>query len=330
MKFISIVLPVYKNEDYVEKSIESVLEQSYSEFELIIVLNGMTKFNEKLKAKYTDKRIKYISIPRNIGSYWGTETGIQASNGDYIAFIGSDDYWAKDKLAIQIEALEDDIGSVFFYPTMINETDDRIFRDKLFALPNEFNGSINEELNYLFYHMNGLCWSSALIEKKLLEKSSWSMARFKQLCDKAHWINCLKKKRIICLEHRDKVFYRIHVGGNECLNDIDITHNRVILENYYLLRQYADFNLSQLKDIFGIEYEGRDESDLSRILYLIAATRRITDNKIVNKSLNLLGSNLWMELLGKPEVKEKESLMDLVRSEDLVNYYIPNAFDVTL
>ena len=163
-----------------------MLNQTYKNFEFIFIFNGESKMNEIVKSKFSDKRIRYIEFKENQGSYWSVEHGIQKARGKYIAFIGSDDYWEKDKLELQISALKTkrNIGAVFYTPTLVDQTDNNFFQDGLFSNASEFNGTRFHELHHFFYNMNGLCWSSALIERNLLEKSSWKMGRYKQLCNK--------------------------------------------------------------------------------------------------------------------------------------------------
>ncbi len=96
---ISVVMPVYNVEKYVAESIQSVLNQSYENFELIIVDDGGQDKSIDICHGFNDPRIKIIS-QKNRGLAGARNTGINAASGSYIAFLDSDDLWHKDKLSL--------------------------------------------------------------------------------------------------------------------------------------------------------------------------------------------------------------------------------------
>lgn len=96
MKF-SIIVPTYNRENYLFKCIDSVLDQTYDNFELIIVDDGSTDNTEKLVKKYKDKRIKYFKN-ENHGIGYSRNFGLDKAKGDYIFFLDSDDYLNEDML----------------------------------------------------------------------------------------------------------------------------------------------------------------------------------------------------------------------------------------
>lgn len=288
--------------------------------------------NEIVKSKFSDKRIRYIEFKENQGSYWSVEHGIKKARGKYIAFIGSDDYWEKDKLDSQISALKNkrNIGAVFYEPTLVDKNGNNFFQDGLFSNAPDFNGTRFSELHHFFYNMNGLCWSSALIERKLLEKASWKMGRYKQLCDKKHWINCLKKKNIYVLPDKNKVFYRIHTN-NECLSDLDKVHNRVILENAFLLMDYLKFSAEELNNIFKTELsdENLKFTEKNKVFVFTKMCNRKTKNPIVNRALNLAGAFVWFENFGNKEVSSFQ-YQNKISNNEMLEISVPTSFDVRL
>lgn len=94
----SIIIPVYNVQDYVAKCIESIMQQTYKNFEIIVVDDGSTDDSKKIVKNFSDKRIKIIS-KENGGLSSARNEGLKHINGDYIWFIDSDDY-------IEIDALE--------------------------------------------------------------------------------------------------------------------------------------------------------------------------------------------------------------------------------
>ncbi len=106
---VSILLPAYNTEKYIEESIQSVLRQSFSNFELIILNDGSTDRTQSIIDRYAslDDRIVPI-IQKNIGLVSTLNKGIELANGKFIARIDGDDPWMNEKLSEQVEALESD------------------------------------------------------------------------------------------------------------------------------------------------------------------------------------------------------------------------------
>ncbi len=108
---VSVIIPTYNREQFLPKAINSVLNQSFKDFELIILDDGSNDNTKELINKYDDKRIHYHYIDHlgNISSI--RNLALELSRGEYIAFLDSDDLWLKDKLAIQIAILRQNQNS---------------------------------------------------------------------------------------------------------------------------------------------------------------------------------------------------------------------------
>lgn len=102
---VSIVLPVYNAGKYLKEAIQSILDQSYTNFELIIINDGSTDDSEKLIRSYTDKRICYV-FQQNTGLAGALNTGLKTAKGKYIARQDQDDISLVDRLQKQVEFLE--------------------------------------------------------------------------------------------------------------------------------------------------------------------------------------------------------------------------------
>ena len=115
---VSVIMPLYNMEAYVNKSIESVLEQTFFNFELIIVDDGSTDNSAKIVSEYSDERIKYFK-QINSGVSAARNFGILKAQGRYCAFLDPDDIWLSNKLEIQISSMEKEeiacTGTLMFY-----------------------------------------------------------------------------------------------------------------------------------------------------------------------------------------------------------------------
>lgn len=112
---ISVIMPAYNTEKYIGKSIESVLKQDYEDFELIVVDDGSKDNTKNIVRQYAakDARIKLIVQEENQGVSVARNTGIDIAQGDYIAFLDSDDLWEKDSLSVLLtEALHSKAGFI--------------------------------------------------------------------------------------------------------------------------------------------------------------------------------------------------------------------------
>lgn len=105
---VSIITPAYNAADYIAETIESVLAQTYKNWEMLIV-NDCSKDNtSEIVQSYAakDKRIKLINLKQNSGAAVARNTAIQNAKGRYIAFLDSDDLWKKEKLQKQLSFMQ--------------------------------------------------------------------------------------------------------------------------------------------------------------------------------------------------------------------------------
>ena len=99
---ISIVTPVYNSENYIEETIKSVLEQSYTDWEWILVDDGSADRSAEIIEQYNDSRIRLIR-QKNKGAAAARNRGIEAAKGRYIAFLDADDIWDPNKLTNSLQ-----------------------------------------------------------------------------------------------------------------------------------------------------------------------------------------------------------------------------------
>ena len=98
--FVSIIIPCYNSQQFIRRAINSVLKQSYRNFEIIAVNDGSKDSTSSILDEFK-KKIKIIHI-KNSGPSVARNIGIRKSKGELISFLDSDDYWHKDKLKIQV------------------------------------------------------------------------------------------------------------------------------------------------------------------------------------------------------------------------------------
>ena len=204
MEKVSVLLTSYNQGEYLSKSIESILGQSYEDFELLICDDGSTDNSQEIIKQYKDSRIKLYLYSENRGSYYAIQEALKESTGKYFALQHSDDIWESDKLARQVEFLEENpkYEVCFTQANFIDETGAN------FSLPenhpyknvfNQKNRTREEWLNYLFWHENCFCNPSLLMKN---QRGNFSLnPNLRQLPDYFMWINfCLKNSPFVLPE----------------------------------------------------------------------------------------------------------------------------------
>jgi len=119
---VSIIMPSYNTAKFIGETINSVLSQTYSNWELIIVDDCSNDNTDEVVASFDDKRIKYIKNEKNSGAAVSRNRALREAKGKWIAFLDSDDLWLPEKLEKQIAFMESNVYS--FSYTKYSEIDE--------------------------------------------------------------------------------------------------------------------------------------------------------------------------------------------------------------
>lgn len=115
-KKVSIILPTYNRAHIIKKSIDSILHQTYENFELIIVDDGSNDNTEQVVENIKDSRLIYHKYENNRGPSKARNVGIELALGQYIAFADSDDVWRENKLSKQMELINNSDYKIVYCP----------------------------------------------------------------------------------------------------------------------------------------------------------------------------------------------------------------------
>lgn len=203
---ISILLATYNGEKYIKSSIESVINQTFKNWELLVGFNGTTDNSKEIVNSFTDSRIKTFDYENDKGKARTLNKLIQHCAYDFCAIQDDDDLWHKDKLQEQISHLErfDIIGSFITY---IDE------KNKPCGAPNlsmEHQKIKDKSLS----GDNQVANSSAVFKKKhALEVGGWDES-LDGIEDFDFWIKLLKKGYLFHNIPNNLVFHRVHSESN--------------------------------------------------------------------------------------------------------------------
>ena len=114
MPVISVIIPIYNSEKTIRETIDSVLNQSFADFELIVINDGSSDSSLEIISNIEDDRIKVFSYP-NAGISVSRNRGISHAQGEFIAFLDHDDLWTSDKLELQLKALQENPQAAVAY-----------------------------------------------------------------------------------------------------------------------------------------------------------------------------------------------------------------------
>ncbi len=182
---VSIVMPVYNGEKYLKDAVDSVIRQTFENWELIIVDDCSTDRTPEMVCCYQDKRLKYIKNQQNSGAAVSRNQGVSLAQGHWIAFLDSDDCWEPEKLEKQLKKATE-TGSEFLFTGsgFMDEAGER--KEHILHVP--------EKIGYQeLLKQNLISCSSVMIARKLVEQYPMGNAEHMHE-DFAVWLKILKEK----------------------------------------------------------------------------------------------------------------------------------------
>jgi glycosyltransferase involved in cell wall biosynthesis len=276
MSKVSIILTSFNHEKYLKEAIDSALNQTFTDFELIIWDDASSDNSWHLIQQYSDPRIKALRNEEQKRGIWGINKAIsEMATGEYIAIHHSDDVWELDKLEKQVAFLEatPEIGAVFTNALAIAEdgsplADAKHFYAHIFDQPNRTR---HEWLRFFFARGNALCHPSVLIRKVCYENCGLYRYGLGQVGDFDMWIRlCLKYEIHVMSEN----LVRFRVRDNEANTSGIRPETRIqsVYEFYKLLDNYKKIaSFEEMRKIFpnADRYHQNGNPDLCFILAMV-------------------------------------------------------------
>jgi teichuronic acid biosynthesis glycosyltransferase TuaG len=216
-KLISIVIPSYNSKKYIELTINSVKNQTYQKWELIIIDDCSNDGTQEFVSNIilNDSRIKLIKLDKNSGApATPRNIGIHEAKGYWIAFLDSDDIWHPKKLELQIALMDR-------YKVKFSSTGSINFQDESeICFSSELNEISIQNISYLMQRIKGrIPNSSVMVEKSLLLKYPLNEnLRYRAVEDYDCWLRIHKEIKISIKLQEGLLFYRIiegQISGNK-------------------------------------------------------------------------------------------------------------------
>ena len=228
MDLISVIIPYYKKKKFIDYSIKSVINQTYSNIEIILIYDDEDKSDLKyLNDNYSsNKKIKIIINNKNIGAGLSRNKGIECANGKYICFIDADDIWKKTKLETQLLFMRN-TGSAISHTSysIINEKDDLIGSRKAKNFSNI--GEIIKSCDI------GL--STVMLKKEIINNDI-KFPNLKTKEDFVLWLKILKKEIQISAIDQDLLLWR------RTKNSLSSSFLQKLLDGFKVYNYYMGYN----------------------------------------------------------------------------------------
>lgn len=201
---VSIILPTFNRAHLIGKAIDSILSQTYGDFELIVIDDGSTDNTKEVVSSISDSRVVFVQHSENRGGGAARNTGIGCARGEYIAFQDSDDEWYPDKLSRQVEAMDGappEVGVVFTGFWLVQDG-----RRTYVPYPriSRKSGNIHSEL----LKENFVTTPSMLARKQALSKSGLFDERLPRLQDWEFVLRLSEDHAFICIDEPLLTSYR--------------------------------------------------------------------------------------------------------------------------
>ena len=250
--FFSIILPTYNQSSFLKKSINSVLTQTFENWELIIIDNFSDDETENIIKKYDDKRIKYFKFNNNKIIAKSRNFGIKKAVSDWISFIDSDDIWFKDKLKITKNYIDKKNADFYFHD--LNFLNKKVFFLKK-KISDKSQSLIKPYMKHFANYGNGIGQSSVTLKKDLFTKINF-ISEDKNKFSWEDFDTWLKLSQLnIEIFRIPKVLASIWVGKDNVTNTKQDILNTINIRKYYNneFKKYLDPK-DKNKKIWWLEY----------------------------------------------------------------------------
>jgi glycosyltransferase involved in cell wall biosynthesis len=267
-------MPSYNHGRFIERAIKSVLAQTYTDYELIIMDDGSSDNSCENIAGISDSRIKVKALKENVGASEAMNIALAMSKGAYIAVCNSDDEWHPKKLEIQVPFLDQNsaLSAVFSNVTWINDRNDILkeFHTPYFHVFRQRNRSRWNWLRDLIENGNCLCHPSVLIRREVYEELGNYDNRFRQLPDLHMWTKLVQRGDIFVMPDK-LVAFRLHNSNTSVPSKTSSArsineHSMIVRETFANITPLTFFQSFGLKGVSvpdGILFE------IEKALYLI-------------------------------------------------------------
>jgi len=267
---VSVLMPNHNGGAFIAASIKSVLNQTFQDFEFIIVEDASTDNSLQVIESFQDSRIRLIRLDTNQHICVALNTGIQQARGKYIARIDSDDCWLPQKLEKQIAYMENNpqCGATFTWVNVIDEDDRQLTASEsgFVELFHVGNKTREEWIRHFFHNGSCLCHPSAVMRTDVVHSLGGYRNVLVQIQDFDMWMRIVKSHEIYVFTEPLMNYRHCLKGGNVSAVNMT-TQRRTYYEMYRIMGKFFD-DLSDEEFVryFGCEFKNPNASTHEELL----------------------------------------------------------------
>lgn len=250
----------YNHAPYVRACFESVLAQTFEDFEIIATDDGSTDGTADFIREFDDPRINFKALESNIGISGAMNATIERANGEYIAILNSDDCALPHRLQRQVDYLDThpDVDAVFGMPKLIGEDGTPTGSSWQFRFPSEFSNAA--WLRHFFFKGNCLCAPTAMIRRSAYIRAGAYDPRLINLQDFDMWVRMLVGGSNFSLCNEEMTAFRIRDGAQNASAFRRDSQLRSLYEFSHVLRWYRTLDEEALVRVFSPDLQSGSTS----------------------------------------------------------------------
>lgn len=262
---VSVLVKAYNHAPYVRQTIQSVLDQSFQDFEIVVTDDGSTDATPEILGSFTDPRIRLDVSPRNLGISAAMNATIARARGRYFAILNSDDWALPDRLQRQVAYLDTNPGvsAVFGLPRPVGEAGEPTAAFNDFKAPLGFaEFSRRNWLRRFFFDGNCLCAPTAMIRREVYEAVGGYDNRLNYLHDLDMWIRMLVAGCNIHVLPEELTAFRIRANSANMSASRPDSRLGSGYETTKILKRFAEFDIDLFQEVFAESIEDVLASDV--------------------------------------------------------------------
>ena len=239
---ISIVIPSYNHDKFIKKALDSVIDQTFQNWEAIVIDNHSTDETYDVLRKFNDPRFKFLKINNNGVLAKSRNLGIKEAKGEWIAFLDSDDWWKVNKLEFCLNEINEKVDLVYHDLEVVHKSKS-LFRKKNYKGRKLKKPILKDLLISTIKYGNPIGQSSVLVRKSILQKIG-GMNEDKSLVGSEDYNTWLRIARItdkFKYVNKKLGYYLIHNLSSQ-KRDLSIPHRHAIIEFMGLLNDQQKLN----------------------------------------------------------------------------------------
>ncbi len=290
MHMISIIMTCFNGELFLDKSINSILSQTYKNWELIFVDNNSSDSSKQKILSFHDRRIKYFKLNQTVNLGTVRKYAFDKCTGKYVSFLDVDDYWDETKLEKQVSKfiINKNIDLVYTNYYQFNKNEKKKIKKELFS------GNCQKEIIQSYIYGKPLtAWLTLMIKKELIEKLDYSFDEYLHICSDFDLIIRLSKDCYFDYDEGFLGYYRLHSA-----NESKKPHKEIRELSYIIKKYYNDKNITRLLQTNNFA----DKIFIKDIIYRKLFEKKMS-NQIYFKSISYKILSKILEIMPKSIIK---------------------------